>query len=673
MASFSLTCVLMLISVPLHFTDAACVPEAITATATQQSIASPNFPERYGSNEDCSWSITASNNEVVHVMSVDVDLHNDGSCSDKIMFYNGANTSAPLLKTTCGEQMVMLQSTVTMMYIRFTSDGMREDKGFYLKIWSAPAYATGCAAAAISVGTNPVFLPMPPMNGNTGVSGCTYILNATSGFVSLDLPGWMESEALACGTGSMKVYDGDGTDSVKMIDSCGSERPFWFLDSSGQTLTIEISTTYTGTMPKQFMLKAVSMPMTVTDCSSVANLPVGPMSSYIWYPNFMTSPGVYCEKTLLAPGTTNRVTVITNTAGQEVACDANPFPVEAIEGASGATLISKTCMPKPMFMSTGPDLRLRAPSGSSQRVLLRVASFASQCNGMYMEMAADNGTAKTAEHEDIQRNSMCMYRVKAPMADEVVNVHIESTLMDMADCVTVYDGTGKTSKLEQMCGSFKKMFSSTGQYLSYEIMTDNKMMKGKVMVKYFSVRKEGGCPKMMNILAKREKVIMTSPNFPMQYPLASMCSWRFVSYRPDYVVVIEVLESNLPENCDDYAFVNDGDSHEADRLGEWCGKRKPTYRGTGQVLMLTFKADDMNMMMTTSGGNMDMMANKGFRFQYYADTLVPRDIEQGTDVLTIAGVLSIIVVACGIIFITYRLCSDRKASKKREDQEPITH
>ncbi|XP_046554223.1 cubilin-like [Haliotis rubra] len=671
MASFTLTCALMLISVQLHYTDAACTPVNLTATETQQSIGSPNFPQRYGSNETCSWTITASTaNQVVHVMSVDVDLHDDGSCSDKIMFYDGQSTTATVLKTTCGEQKVMLQSTGVTMYILFTSDGMREDKGFYLKIWSAPQYATDCSQTTISVGTNPVFLPMPPMNGNMVVSTCNYTLTATSGFVNVDLPGWMESEALACGTGSMKVYDGDGNDRVMMIDSCGSERPFWSLDSSGQSLTIEISTTYKGAKPKQFMLKAISMRMTVPDCAAVANFPIGPMSSYIWYPNFMRASGVYCDKTLLAPGTTVRVTVISNTTGLDVPCN-SPFPVEVLEGATGTTNISKTCMPKPMFLSTGPDLRLRTVS--SERFLLRVASFASQCNGMFMKMAADNGTAKTAEHEDIQRNSMCMYRVMAPSDDEVVNVHIESTLMDMADCVTVYDGEDKASPMEKMCGAFKKMFSSTGRYLSYEIMTDNKMMKGKVIVKYFSVRKEGGCPKMMNILAKREKVILTSPNFPMQYPLASMCSWRFVSYRPDYVVVIEVLESNLPDNCDDFAFVNDGESHDTERIGEWCGKRKPTYRGTGQVLMLTFKADDMNMKMTGGDGNMDMMANKGFRFQYYADTLVPREIEQGTDVLTIAGVLSIIVVACGIIFITYRLCNERRAAKKKEDQEPITH
>ncbi|XP_048254530.1 deleted in malignant brain tumors 1 protein-like [Haliotis rufescens] len=668
MASYTLTCVLMMISVQLYRTDAACPPPNMNATPTQMSFMSSNYPDRYGRNENCTSIITAQSGQVVHVMSVDMDLHDDGNCTDKIRFFDGTSTTAAPLKMACGKAMVMVQSMTQVMTIRFVSDGMREDKGFYLKIWSAPSYPTSCQASPINVGVNPVFLPMPPLNDNNAIS-CTYTLMAPAGsMVMLGLPGWMESEALACGTGSIKVYDR----SVMMIDSCGGEQPFWNLDSSGENLTVQIATIYTGAKPKQFMLKATSMSLTVTDCDNVKNFPIGPVSSYIWYPNFMTAPGQYCDKTLLAPGTTARATVMMSTSGVEVMCNANPFPVEAIDGASGTKAINKACMEggKPMFMSTGPDLTLKTPTGSTNRVLLKVASFKKHCNGMSMNMMTDNGTVKTAEHEDIQRDSQCVYKVMSPMADEVVNVHIESTLMDINDCVTVYDGADTTSTGEKMCGSFKKMFSGTGPTLTYKIMTNHKMMDGKVMVKYFSVRKEGGCPEMMNILAKREKVIMKSPNFPMQYPLFSKCSWRFVSYRPDYVVVIEVLESNLPEDCSDYAFVNDGDGPDSAKLGEWCGNRKPVYRGTGQVLMLTFTADDMNM-----HKSMMNMGNIGFEFRYYADTLVPREMAAGTDVLTIAGVLSLIVLVGGILFITYRLCNERRIAKKqlKEDREPITH
>ncbi|XP_024214976.1 cubilin [Halyomorpha halys] len=109
-------------------------------TSPAGSIISPNYPQPYGRNGECTYKIAVSQGSVIQLFIVDLDLEEHGTCAlDFVEIYDGVNKRAPKLAKICSQSHPpSLTSNGNFMFIYFRSDTSRQGRGFHLK------YTTMC-------------------------------------------------------------------------------------------------------------------------------------------------------------------------------------------------------------------------------------------------------------------------------------------------------------------------------------------------------------------------------------------------------------------------------------------------------------------------------------------------------------------------------------------------
>ncbi|RLW11183.1 hypothetical protein DV515_00001475, partial [Chloebia gouldiae] len=100
--------------------------------ATSGEIHSPNYPQPYHNNTDCSWVIQVDQSHRVLLNFTDFDIENHHSCNyDNVEVFDGPNNEAPLLEKLCGTQHPPpITSSKNLMYIRLHSDNTIQHRGF---------------------------------------------------------------------------------------------------------------------------------------------------------------------------------------------------------------------------------------------------------------------------------------------------------------------------------------------------------------------------------------------------------------------------------------------------------------------------------------------------------------------------------------------------------------
>ena len=95
-------------------------------------LTSPNHPNYYNHDTDCSWIIRAARGHKITFKVLDFQLENHRSCKkDYLAIYDGPNMYSPLIGRHCGNKKPFpFTSTSNNLYIRFKTDSNNEYKGF---------------------------------------------------------------------------------------------------------------------------------------------------------------------------------------------------------------------------------------------------------------------------------------------------------------------------------------------------------------------------------------------------------------------------------------------------------------------------------------------------------------------------------------------------------------
>ncbi|XP_053323004.1 cubilin [Spea bombifrons] len=105
----------------------------VTDSNTTGYVTSPNYPNNYPQNADCTWTIIVPNGEAVQLNFLDrFHIESSDSCSSNYLeLRDGADSSARLLAKLCGSDLpVTYKSLGTTMYLRFRTDGSPARTGF---------------------------------------------------------------------------------------------------------------------------------------------------------------------------------------------------------------------------------------------------------------------------------------------------------------------------------------------------------------------------------------------------------------------------------------------------------------------------------------------------------------------------------------------------------------
>lgn len=101
-------------------------------TSASGSFHSPGYPSIYPANSVCSWTIRAPSYHKITLDFADFHVQGGSSCRhDALDIYDGASIRDDKLGRFCGQNKPMLlTSSGNYLYLRFTSDGRTEKKGF---------------------------------------------------------------------------------------------------------------------------------------------------------------------------------------------------------------------------------------------------------------------------------------------------------------------------------------------------------------------------------------------------------------------------------------------------------------------------------------------------------------------------------------------------------------
>ncbi|XP_034105808.1 LOW QUALITY PROTEIN: cubilin homolog [Drosophila albomicans] len=185
-----------------------------TYSARYGTIKSPNWPDNYGSSENCTWIIRVPFGErlelIVHNFTT--ESTSDRCTDDYVEIRNGDHSEAPLIGRYCGFDIPpRLPSYANALYIHFHSDALMEESGFHFN-WQITT--VGCGGKLTS-SSGSIHSPHS-MSGNRGALACDWQISVSAGS-TVDLQ--LQSRDDLC-NGLLSLYDGPTVGSPKLPLNC---------------------------------------------------------------------------------------------------------------------------------------------------------------------------------------------------------------------------------------------------------------------------------------------------------------------------------------------------------------------------------------------------------------------------------------------------------------------
>uniref|UniRef100_A0A8D2IQV5 Cubilin n=1 Tax=Varanus komodoensis TaxID=61221 RepID=A0A8D2IQV5_VARKO len=210
-------------------------------------ITSPNYPQTYPPNFNCSWHVLVTAGFIigVHFEQPFEVLNDDASCShgDYIELRNGPDLSAPPLGPSgrtgrfCGSSTFStMYTTDNQLFIHFISDSNNGGQGFRLK-YEAKGLACG-GNIYISQNNPSGYISSPNYPGNYPPhADCVWIIIAPSGeAVELQFEDQFDIQASTnCTLSYLELRDGADSSAAEIAKLCGNALPA-AQRSSGSTL-----------------------------------------------------------------------------------------------------------------------------------------------------------------------------------------------------------------------------------------------------------------------------------------------------------------------------------------------------------------------------------------------------------------------------------------------------
>ncbi|KAL6069282.1 hypothetical protein STEG23_019741, partial [Scotinomys teguina] len=187
-------------------------------------LTSPNFPNNYPNNFDCTYRITVGFNEQIELDFVNFALEDrlGQQCFDFVEVRDGGFETSPLLGHFCGSVLPpKILSQSNKLWLRFKSDRVDTNRGFSI-YWDA--VSTGCGGNLTSptgLFTSPNY-PMPYYHS----SECYWRLEASHGSpFQLEFQDFHLEHHPSCSLDYLAVYDGPSTNSHLINKLCGDTTP----------------------------------------------------------------------------------------------------------------------------------------------------------------------------------------------------------------------------------------------------------------------------------------------------------------------------------------------------------------------------------------------------------------------------------------------------------------
>ncbi|XP_046554165.1 cubilin-like isoform X2 [Haliotis rubra] len=584
----------------------------INATTDPQVIRSPDFPLSYANNVSFKVLVEAPTYaHVLHVHIVYMQLNNwNSTCGDRLVAYDGNSSDASELHTWCGADKMATSTSGDSLFLVFETDDFLTDSGFVLRFWED--VSTTCRpgnSIHLNITDTPVLLTIPriPLHDE---QRCVYHLRTTGDRrISLTLKNWGDTSPRGCNNTHLQMYEDTPTTSQLTISWRHPIPPFSRVITTSTSLTINFTATTpsvtntttptTMSLPLcKFTLIATSISNNVgDDTADVVEVTSSP--TYIWY-----SGHIQGQVKLVSRDFTKTVRLDVIDAG----CNPNCFYVTQ-DNPNGKQLEGTFTDNTTTYRSTGPVIFISNFTDQSEdKLLLRVTSLDRACNGGVKKVKATTDAAVTSmlDMAACKYNGYYIYNITTDHADHIVNLKLSRNFFNATspdkECnhsyINIYDGNPHCRLLRKWCWKQTPSIAVTGDksYLTFVVATSHGDFPGPLTVTHFALLSASKCkPGLVDLKASADVTkYLSSPNFPGPYSVNNDCTWRISAPRINYVVLINVVKSDLPNDCSDLVYIIYGLYPTEKTSGRLCGQDRGHFRSVGPFLILRFTSNSFD-------------------------------------------------------------------------------
>ncbi|KTF87440.1 hypothetical protein cypCar_00025640 [Cyprinus carpio] len=510
-----------------------------------QFLFSPGWPELYQHNLDCSWVIR-SPNSIVEFNLLFLDMEDEVSClHDSLAIRDGDTNLSPLIASVCGRQLPgSLHSTGDALFLRFTSDGSINGRGFNA------TFSKGCGGF-LHTDRGVLSSPRYPQSYKPNMN-CNWQVMVTPGFrvsVTFQSPFQIQGYGNQCSTGDyLELRNGpDGNSPTLSGRLCGSSAPSTFQTTDNSLYAHFVSDGSNEGNGFKLVFEAHSLA-----CGGFFELNDGDPPGYITSPNY---PSNY-------PQNIDCVWIITVPNGEAVQLDfESDFYIEAHTGCiydyievrdgptSDAALIGRLCgNTRPSTQhSSGTTMYIRfRTDGSITHIGFKAKYSIATCGGTY---TGQSGIIRSPGYPDSNYpdNSNCEWYLEGPTGHYLTLTYTTLDLQSSSSCTNDY-----------------------------------------VEIREYNASECGG-----DLNAPFGTI--SSPNYPNLYPHSRVCRWR-ITVPSGRRVTLTINDLRLEEHGTcmfDYVEVINGLTPSAPHLGRLCGTipAGTQLKSSGNTMLVIFSTD----------------------------------------------------------------------------------
>ncbi|XP_076146859.1 cubilin [Alosa pseudoharengus] len=556
-------------------------------------IKSPNYPQNFPTNVECSWTVIAheGNHLEMNFNSEFQIPDSSGQCQNSfIKVWSGdEETNTGLLATGCGNtappSIIAPFNVITARFQSSESAG----KGFSF------SYITRCGAN-FSASQGRVVSPNYPENYPSR-SNCSYLLNAgEQTVIVLSFQTFQIESHSTCLYDGVKIFDGVSMSGNPMATLCGNTIPGKF-STFGPMLVNFYSDSIV--QDKGFLAEYVAIP-----CGGIFNGTAGTVQS----PTLSLSDyhhNINCTYHIMVRN--NRIIDLKfNTFHLEASSNCRYDYVAVYDGENTlAPLLGQFCgsvLPprlrsssNQMFIVFRTDVSV---SGRGWRATYAETLGPQQGCGGYLSSAQGMFGSPDINMDGMyEYNLNCVWTIAAA-TNKVLNLtfstfELESDSTCRYDYVKVYDGDSVSYPLVgTFCGNIiPASFASSGNFLTIHFVSDGSVNRRGFNATYTAV--DLLCGGVFNATSSPQTIM--SPMYPNAYPPFTSCRWVLDAPSMETIkLIVQQFRLQASQTCDrNYLEFKDWPQGDYGQAHKFCGSDNsvPDFYSYGRSMFVTFKSD----------------------------------------------------------------------------------
>ncbi|XP_041458355.1 cubilin-like [Lytechinus variegatus] len=565
----------------------------VVLTAVSGYIESPNYPEPYPHNRDCSWIIQSTVGNTINFTFTDLNIESHSTCAyDYVRLVDGQVSTDNELIRLCGTTPVppgtTYQSTQQYLRVEFHSDSSVATAGFqaYYEIDGCGDQLTGNSGTLSSPN-----YPDPYDHTRT----CEWTITVDPGSsITLTVDNIDVENSVDCTFDSLEIYSGSDSSGFLLKQLCETSSEPQAVSSVGNEMFVRFRTDSSvngGGFHASYQANPGGCGGNYTSASGSLHSPTVPGS--IYYPHYTD-----CSWTITVDED-HRVAFTFLTFDLEGATDCVFDYVELHDGISHSSpVLAKVCgnaLPDPTtYYSTDNKMYVHMYSDGSVSHTGFTASYETACGGR--RDASIDGYIQTSNYpNNYLNNQNCSWIIETD--DPLDRITLIFTHMDLeangeTDChdyVTVRQGNSDTSpEVGTYCGSTIPIpITSTGPSLFVSFSSDTSITLTGFRATYST--SESACGGTYT--AQSGSIV--SPSYPANYPQDTECIWVFTASAGNRVQLSFSIFNLEPVCSQDYVELRQDDASGA-LIGRYCGNTIPSNVTAVGSLWMKFRSDSQS-------------------------------------------------------------------------------